>query len=144
MLNIQLYNKTKNISGYLDKNGILKHDLDTYWVTTDFMQVTPESKCTYSGVTFVGESQYGAYYDIDMNFMSTFEIKSGDNEFIVPNNVYYVRFSLCRHTKMNLFSQNLEVGSINETSGSNEAGATFRRTVGYIDIGGISDLVPNN
>ena len=141
MLNIQLYNKSKNQAGYIDKDGIIKHDLDTYWVTTDFMQVTPGSKCTYNGITYVNENQYGAFYDDDMNFVSTFKIKAEETEFIIPDKVFYVRFSLCRHTKINLFSQELEKGSINETSGSNEAGDTFRRTKGYIDIGQHEDLI---
>lgn len=144
MLNIQLYNKTKNTSGYIDKNGIIQHNLDTYWVVTDFMQVTPGSKCTYNGLSYVGNEQYGAYYDLDMNFMSTFELSIEETELIIPNNVYYVRFSLCRHTKINLFSQELEIGSINEISGSNEAGDTFRRTEGYIPAGGINDIIQNN
>jgi len=144
MLNIQLYNRTKNTSGYIDKYGIIQHDLDAYWVTTDYMQVTPESKCTYNGLSFVDENQYGAFYDIDMNFMSTFNLQAEETEITIPDNVYYVRFSLCRHTKMNLFSQELEVGSINEISGSNEAGDTFRRTIGYIDADNLSDIIPGN
>ena len=30
MINIQLYNKTKNSSGYIDANGTIQHDLDAY------------------------------------------------------------------------------------------------------------------
>ena len=144
MLNIQLYNKAKNTSGYIDRNGLIQRDLDAYWVVTDFMQVTPGSKCSYNGITYVGDNQYGAFYDIEMNFVSTFSLSTEETEITIPNNVYFVRFSLCRHTKINLFSQELEVGSINEISGSNEAGDTFRRTIGYIEAGPLGDIVANN
>ena len=122
MLNIQLYNKLKNTSGYITTNGVIKHDLDAYFVVTDYMQVTPGSKCSYNGITFVGPEQYGAFYGLDQEFISTFTLNTEETEFVVPADVYYVRFSLCRRTKMNLFSSPLEVGSINEVSGSNEAG----------------------
>lgn len=145
MLNIQLYNKTKNRAGYIASDGSIKNDLDAYWVYTDLMQVTPGSKCTYNGITYVGANQYGAFYDKYQNFLETFTINTGENEFIVPDDVFYVRFSLCRKTKMNLFSSPLEVGSISEVSGSDEAGDTFRRTSDYIGIDtlGYADLSPN-
>ena len=142
MLNIQLYNKLKNTSGYITTNGVIKHDLDAYFVVTDYMQVTPGSKCSYNGITFVGPEQYGAFYGLNKEFISTFTINAEETEFVVPKDVYYVRFSLCRRTKMNLFSSPLEVGSINEVSGSNEAGDDFRRTTDYVPIGSMADLLP--
>lgn len=146
MLNIQLYNKIKNDAGYIGPGGIIQHDLDAYWVVTDFMQVTPGSKCSYDGITLVGPGQFGAFYDKHQDFIETFVISQDDTEITIPDDVYYVRFSLCRKTKMNLFSSPLEVGSINETSGSDEAGDTFRRTSEYIamDINGFADLAPNS
>lgn len=145
MLNIQLYNKTKNTAGYIGAGGIIEHNMDAYWVTTDFMQVTPGSKCSYDGITLVGPGQFGAYYDKFQNFVDTFTINKDNTEIIIPDDVYYVRFSLCRKTKINLFSSPLEVGSINEVSGTNEAGDTFKRTEDpiAIDINGFADLAPN-
>lgn len=146
MINIQLYNKTKNNTGYISRDGRILNDLDAYWVTTDYMQVTPGSKCTYNGLSYIGANQYGAYYDKKQNFIGTFELKTADNNITIPKDVYYVRFSICRRTKINLFSQPLEIGSINETSGSNEAGDTFRRTAGFIEISssGFADLRPGD
>ena len=139
MLNIQLYNKMNNTPGYLDKNGIVQRDLDAYWSVTGFMQVTPGSKCTYNGLTFATNDQYGAFYDIHQDFIKTFTIKAEDTEFIVPDNVYYVRFSLCKHTKINLFNSTLDEGSINTTSGTDEAGANFLRS-NYLLVGPNEDL----
>ena len=134
MLNIQLYNKMNNTPGYLDKTGTIKTDLNEYWVVTGLMQVTPGSKCSYEGVTYATGSQYGAYYDIRQNFVESFKIKTETTEILIPKDVYYVRFSLCSHTKINLFSSTLEIGSINTSSGSKEAGANYRRTKDFIDI----------
>lgn len=145
MINIQLYNKTKNSSGYIDSNGVIQHDLDAYWLVTGFMQITPGSKCSYNGISLVGPNQYGAFYDEHQEFLSTFQIQTGDVEFTAPDKAFFVRFSLCRKTKMNLFSSSLEVGSINEHSGSIEDGVDFRRTTEPIAINnlGFADILPN-
>ena len=141
MLNIQLYNKMNNTPGYLDKNGIVQRDLDAYWSVTGYMQVTPGSKCSYNGLTFTTDEQYGAYYDIYQDFVSSFKINAEDTEFIVPDGVYYVRFSLCKHTKINLFSSPLETGSISTTTGLNEAGENFERSTDYLPVGPLYDIV---
>lgn len=145
MINIQLYNKTKNTSGFLTTNGYINHDLDAYFVVTDYMQVTPGSKCSYKGITYIGPDQYGAFYDKDKSFISTFNLSTEDTELIIPNDVYFVRFCLCRRTKMNFFSATLDVGSINEISGSDEAGDSFLRTKDPMGISltGLTDLAPN-
>lgn len=145
MINIQLYDKYKNTAGFLTTNGAVNHELDAYFSITDFMQVTPGSKCSYNGITFVGEKQYGAFYGLNQEFISTFELHTEDTELVIPKDVYYVRFCLCKKTKMNLFNTTLEVGSINDISGSTEAGDSFRRTVNPIGISiyGTAELVPN-
>lgn len=145
MLNIQLYNKIKNTAGYIDKDGQIKNDLDTYWVVTDYMQVTPGSTCTYNGISLIGPDQYGAFYNDHQELMSTFQIQTGEVQLTIPDNVFYVRFSLCRQTKINLFSSPLEVGSINDISGSNEAGDSYKRSRDYLDISveGFADLFPD-
>lgn len=139
MLNIQLYNKMNNTPGYIDKNGTIQRDLDAYWSVTGYMQVTPGSKCSYNGLTFTTEDQYGAFYDIHQDFIKTFKINSNAAEFIVPDDVFYVRFSLCKHTKINLFSSTLENGSINTTSGTDEAGSNFERS-DYLLVGATEDI----
>ena len=144
MLNIQLYNKMNNTPGYLDEKGNIKNDLNAFWSVTGLMQVTPESRCTYSGLTFTTDEQYGAYYDLHQTFVSSFKIKTGENTIYIPENVYYVRFSLCKQTRINLFSSPLEVGSINNVSGSNEDGPSSRRTKNYLDIAMLgADITPN-
>ena len=140
MLNIQLYNKMNNTPGYFDKNGKIQNDLDAYWSVTGFMQVTPGSKCSYNGLTFTTNKQYGVFYDIHQEVVSTFLISTEDTEFVVPDNVFYVRFSICKHTKINLFSTPLEKGSINTATGLNELDDDFERSAGYLDVGAFYDL----
>lgn len=134
MIKIQLYNRTKCVAGYIDASGNLNHSLDAYWVTTDFMPVEPEAHCTYKGISFLGNKQYAAYYDEDQRFVSLFVPTTEETNIIIPKGVYYVRFSLCKHTKVNLFNVSLEEGSLNTISGSNEAGATFTRTMSPLTI----------
>lgn len=138
MIRIQLYERTKCVSGFIDSKGNLDHSLDAYWVSTELMKVEPLAHCIYSGITYWGTEQYAAYYDKDLNFVSTFvpEIpESGSEvEIVIPENVHYVRFSLCKHTKINLFNVGIEQGSLNEISGSTEAGATFTRTKDPITV----------
>ena len=134
MLNIELYNKGTNKSGYLNSSGILvNNDIwSNFWVTTDFMQVTPGSSCTYSGITFSYKNMYACYYNIDYEFISSFIPETVTTQITVPKDAYFIRFSLCRQTKLNLCSSPFEIGSINEVSGSTEAGNDFIRTVDYI------------
>lgn len=133
MIRIQLYDRTKCVSGFIDDKGNLDHSLDAYWVSTDYMSVEPKSTCYYAGISYVGIKQYAAYYDKDLKFISKF-IPSNSGELKIPENVYYVRFSLCKHTKINLFNDELEEGSLNYISGSNESGATFTRSKNHITI----------
>lgn len=130
MIKIQLYDRTKVTSGYLDVNGDIQNDLDAYWTVTDYMYVEPGAHCIYSGISYLGSKQYAAFYDKFQHLISTFRPTSDETEIVIPNDVYYVRFSLCKHTKINLYNDKIETGSINYISGSNEAGSTFRRNVG--------------
>lgn len=134
MIKIQLYKRTQCVAGYLDKHGDIQHDLDAYWVTTTFMQVTPGATCIYSGISYIGNKQYAAFYGKDQEFISSFIPNTEETEIKIPDDVYWVRFSLCKSTKINLYNDELEVGSINYISGSNEAGATFTRNANAITI----------
>jgi len=134
MLNIQLYNKAKNTSGYIGADGLIKHDQDDYWSVTDFMQVTPGSRCSYNGISYAVSDHYAAYYDIHYNFIDVFKINASETSILIPKDVYYVKFSLCKQTKINQFSTPLEVGSINNASGTNEDGANFKRSDGYVTV----------
>lgn len=134
MIKIQLYDRTKCVSGYIDETGQINHSLDAYWVTTDFMPVEPDATCTYKGISYVGLKQYGAFYDKNKVLISTFTLSTDETNIVIPKDVYFVRFSLCKHTKVNLFNVSLEEGSLNTISGSTEAGATFTRTTDPLTI----------
>lgn len=135
MLSVQLYNSRTNSTGYLDKLGnlISNNSLSDYWVTTDFMQVTPGSKCTYSGITFTLDNTYACYYDINQDFVSSFIPNTETTELVIPNNVYYVRFSLCAQSNINLCSSTFEEGSISNISGAPETDPNYIRTTNFIE-----------
>lgn len=147
MIKLPLFNKSKCISGYLSSEGTVINDLEEYFVVTDYMKVSPGSLCTYAGLAAVSEVQLGAFYDKEKNFVKTFSLSTGNVDMTIPKDVYFVRFTLSKHSKMNLFCDVLEEGSINDISGSNEAGATFTRsksnniTIGTSDV--LSQLVLN-
>ena len=128
MIKLPLFNKLKCVAGYLSSEGTVVSDMEEYFVVTDYMKVTPGSSCSYSGLGAVSEVQLGAYYDKNFVFVSSFTLSTGTVEMTIPNDVYFVRFTLSKHSKMNLFNDYLEEGSINDISGSNEAGATFTRS----------------
>ena len=134
MIRIQLYKRTQCVSGFVNKHGDLDHSLDAYWVTTAMMPVTPGVTCIYSGISYTGNKQYAAFYGKDQEFISTFIPNTSETEIKIPKDVYWVRFSLCKSTKINLFNVTLEQGSLNYVSGSNEAGATFTRTADPITV----------
>lgn len=146
MIRVQLYNRAKCTAGYLNERGQVLNDLDAYWVVTDYMPVEPEAHCIYSGISYVGSKQYAAFYDKYQNFISSFIPSKDETEIVIPEKVYYVRFSLCKHSKINLFNVELEEGSLNYISGSTEAGATFTRTATGVTINpvaGAAQLEPN-
>jgi len=128
MIKLPLFNKAKCVSGYLSSEGTVINDMEEYFIVTDFMKVAPGASCSYSGLGSVSEVQLGAFYDKDKDFVSSFSLTTGTFELTIPKDVYYVRFTLSKHSKMNLFNDVLEEGSINDISGSNEAGATFTRS----------------
>lgn len=146
MIAVQLYNRSTNTAGYLNNLGqVIKDDAwENYWVTTDYIQVTPGSSCTYSGISLTYDKMFACFYDIDQHFISSFIPEKTKTDLTIPEGVYYVRFSLCKQTKVNLCSSILEVGSISETSGTPEAGNHFIRTQEYIDANNIltAELAP--
>lgn len=141
MIKLPLFNKYKCTTGYLSSEGTIISGMEDYFVVTDYMKVSPKSSCTYSGLGAVSEIQLGAYYDKDMNFVSSFPLSTGLVELTIPDAVYFVRFTLSKHSKMNLFNDSLEEGSINDISGSNEAGATFTRSKSNSITIGTSDAL---
>lgn len=128
MIKLSLFNKAKCVSGYLSSEGTVINDMEEYFIVTDFMKVAPGASCSYSGLGSVSEVQLGAFYDRDKDFVSSFSLTTGTVELTIPKDVHYVRFTLSKHSKMNLFNDTLEEGSINDISGSNEAGAPFTRS----------------
>jgi hypothetical protein len=128
MIKLPLFNKLNCTAGYLSTDGTVISGMEEYFVVTDYMKVSPGSTCSYSGLGSVSDIQLGAYYDKNQNFVSTFTLSVGDVDLVIPRDVYFVRFTLNKHSKMNLFNDELEEGSINDISGSNEAGATFTRS----------------
>lgn len=130
MIKFQLFNSNNCVAGYLNNKGNVLKDLESYYVTTDFMQVAPKATVIYSGLSYIGSVQFGCFYDKNQKFVSTFDLSLDETTLTIPDNVYFVRVTLCKKTKMNLFYDSLEVGSINDISGSNEAGITFTRSHG--------------
>ena len=140
MIKFQLFNKSACVAGHLDDRGKVTKDLENYYVTSDFMQVSPGSTVVYDGLSYVGSVQFGCYYDKNQMFVSKFDLSTEETTLTIPKDVYYVRVSICKKTKMNLFYDVLEEGSINDISGSNEAGATFTRSKSDTITIGDSDL----
>jgi hypothetical protein len=141
MIKFQLFKSSQSEAGYLDKGGAVVKDLESYYITSDFMEVTPGATVSYDGLSYIGSEQRGCYYDINQNFVSYFDLQVGDTTMIVPSGCYYARVTVCKKTKMNLFYDTLEAGSINDISGSNEAGVTFTRSHGDTITIGDSDLI---
>ena len=140
MIKFQLFKSGTCESGYLDNGGAVVKDLENYYVTSDFMEVVPGATVGYSGISYIGSVQHGCYYDMYQQYVSSFDLSTEATTLIVPANCYYVRVTLCKKTKMNLFYDYLEEGSINDISGSNEAGVTFTRSHGDTITIGDSDL----
>lgn len=67
------------------------------WAVSDWIKVTPNSKYTYQGVKTSGDGtikRYCAYYDSSKIFVSSFFALTENTTITIPENVYYVRFSL--------------------------------------------------
>ena len=141
MIKFQLFKPGQSEAGYLDKGGFVVKKLEAYYVTSDFMEVTPGATISYEGLSYVGSEQRGCFYDMYQNFVSYFDLQVEGATMIVPSNCYYARITVCKKTKMNLFYDTLEEGSINDISGSNEAGVTFTRSHGDTITIGDSDVV---
>ena len=77
---------------YLDVNGNLNDN--SVWVVSDYIRVNPSETIYYKGLTATGVAPYSAYYDINKNFISSFKQQTGNRTLTIPNNVYYVRFSV--------------------------------------------------
>lgn len=77
---------------YLDVNGNLNDN--SVWAVSDYIRVNPSETIYYKGLTATGSAPYSAYYDINKNFISSFKQQTGKRTLTIPNNVYYVRFSV--------------------------------------------------
>lgn len=62
------------------------------WNTTDYMEVIPNEKYCYKGLTNKGNAPYSHYYDENKNFVSSFKQEIGENIITIPSNVRYIRF----------------------------------------------------
>ena len=92
-----LYDKNKNTQNYyLDING--NNVSNTSWDITDYIPVIPNNNYTYKGITNPGTAPYCAYYDKNKNFVSSFKSQMYTNNIVIPNNIYYIRFPLCKTT----------------------------------------------
>ena len=108
-----LYDKNKNTQNYyLDING--NNESNTSWDITDYIPVIPNNNYTYKGITNAGILPYCAYYDKNKNFVSSFKSETRKTDIIIPDNIYFVRFSLCK-TSVNYNIDTFEIIS-NETT----------------------------
>jgi hypothetical protein len=64
------------------------------WHLSEYMKVVPNEEYTYQGITNAGNAPYSAFYDKDKKFISSFKQKIGINNITIPENAYYIRFSI--------------------------------------------------
>ena len=99
MVNSALYTR-----GYVDQYGAEK--ADSSWRRTAYIKVNSNTTYTFSVDTSGGNLAKHAFFDFDMNFISS--IDSGTRTFTTPNNTAWVRFSLRKTTTRS----QLEAGSV--------------------------------
>ena len=93
VVNAQLFDKNKRTSSYFIKQDGSETRFSG-WSITDYIPVKPNEKCTYNGLTDTGAFPYSAYYDKNKNFISSFKQQTGRNVLTIPENAYFIRFSL--------------------------------------------------
>ena len=125
------------LNQYLNSSGDIVTPTDNVWYLSDYILVSPNEQYTYQGLTFVGTAPYSAYYDENKNLVSTFKQAVGVNTITIPNNVYYIRFSIINRTAnddFNLSTFMIEKGS---TAGTYElyiGPQTFTIPLGNIEL----------
>lgn len=104
------------------------------WAISDYIRVNENGIYTYQGLTTAGTNPYSAYYDKNKNFISSFKQAIGTNTITIPNNAYYVRFSMRNTTEHpNPTTFMIEKGS---TASTYEAytGTTYPVNLGNIEL----------
>jgi hypothetical protein len=96
--NLCHFNNVKNEYSINSAGKVVSDYMWNKWLTTDFIEVEPDTVYTLSGILFGTNSRYNAWYDSNKNPISAFVryIPTGQSSQTVtsPSNAKYIRFSI--------------------------------------------------
>lgn len=87
-----VYDYHDNDRGFIDQNGTIEDN--PLWQHTALIPVNGHTAIFYYGITTPGSSPYSAWYKEDGTFLSSFKQTTGQNTVSVPENAYFVSFSV--------------------------------------------------
>lgn len=97
--NLCHFNNVKNEYSINSSGKVISDYMWSKWLTTDFIEVEPNTKYTLSGIRYGSSSRYHAWYDSNKNPISAFPryVPAGQNDsqtVTSPSNAKYIRFSI--------------------------------------------------
>jgi hypothetical protein len=97
--NLCHFNNVKNEYSINSSGKVISDYMWSKWLTTDFIEVEPDTVYTLSGIRYGSSGRYHAWYDSNKNPISAFVryIPAGDDDsqtVTSPSNAKYIRFSI--------------------------------------------------
>ena len=138
------------LSRYLNTDGELIEN--SVWCVTDFIPVVPTQTYSYKGLTTTGTAPMSCYYDKNKNFLSSFKQQTGTKKITIPQNAYYVRFTMENRNTNDVNDFMIVKGDTAPSTYSPYQGQNYSLSLGNIELnstpdGTIRDYIygtPNN